>query len=302
MRRIPWDILLALLVPFLLGLGLGLVYSWVISPLHVLDAEPVALRVDFKDQYRSVIAAAYAATGNLPRAQARLSLLGDTDSIEALNAQAQRMLASGEQFEHADQVVALALALDENKRSTPQSGSVDNNGAPVSTPTVEFVNNIDAEPTSTATPPSLPSDVPIILTETPQTIEPQSTVNEPTPRPTNTPVPTLGAPFTLTGQETICDSNLPDGLLQVLVLNSNRRQLAGVEIVITWDGGKEQFFTGLKPELGNGYADFIMTTDTTYTIQLARGSDVALGITAPTCQTSSGEAFLGGIKLTFQQP
>jgi len=91
-------------------------------------------------------------------------------------------------------------------------------------------------------------------------------------------------------------------LLQVVVLNSNRRQIAGVEIDITWDGGKEQFFTGLKPELGNGYADYTMTPEITYSIQLARGSDVALGITAPTCQSPTGETFLGGIKLTFQQP
>jgi hypothetical protein len=87
-----------------------------------------------------------------------------------------------------------------------------------------------------------------------------------------------------------------------VTLNRSRRQVAGVEIVITWDGGKEQFFTGLKPELGNGYADYIMTPNTTYTVQLASGSDVALGITAPTCQSANGENFFGGIKLTFQQP
>jgi len=75
-----------------------------------------------------------------------------------------------------------------------------------------------------------------------------------------------------------------------------------VEIDITWDGGKEAFFTGLKPELGNGYADYSMAPAITYSVQLARGSDVALGITAPTCQSSAGETFLGGIKLTFQQP
>jgi hypothetical protein len=132
--------------------------------------------------------------------------------------------------------------------------------------------------------------------------QPAVTISAPTPRPTRTTIPTLGAPFALMGQETICDSNLPDGLLQVLVLNSNRRQLAGVEIIVTWEGGKEQFFTGLKPELGNGYADYIMTHDTTYAIQLARGSDVAQGIVAPTCQTASGETFYGGLKLTFQQP
>lgn len=289
MKRIPWDILLALLV----GLGLGLVYSWIISPARIIDAEPVALRADFKDQYRSAIAAAYNATGNLPRAQARLALLGDPDPIEALNAQAQRMLAGGmggNQFEQPDQVAALALAL---------SGD-DHTNAPVSTLPTEIANGVDA----TVTLPPPPPDVPILLTETPEIIEtqPAVTVSVPTPRPTRTAVPTLGAPFALAGQETICDSNLPDGLLQVLVLNANRRQLAGVEIVLTWDGGKEQFFTGLKPELGNGYADYIMTPDVTYAIQLARGSDVALGIVAPTCQTSSGETFFGGVKLTFQQP
>jgi hypothetical protein len=288
MRRVLWwrlGTILALLV----GLGLGLVYSWVISPRGVSDAEPITLRADFKDQYRSVIAAAYAASGNLPRARARLALLGDSNSIEALNGQAQRMRANNQSFERADQVVALALALDEST-----------SGAPPATPTNEIADQ--SENIVTATSPSLSSEVPLDLTETPQTIETQTPLIESTPRPTSTATPVPGEPFALTGQETICDSNLPEGLLQVMVLNSNRRQIAGVEIDITWDGGNEGFFTGLKPELGNGYADYIMTPDVPYSIQLARGSDVALGITAPTCQSSAGETFLGGIKLTFQRP
>jgi hypothetical protein len=285
MRRLPWDMLLALLV----GLGLGLVYSWVISPRGVFDAEPNTLRADFKDQYRSAIAAAYAATGNLPRAQARLALLGDSNPVEALNGQAQRMQANYQSFERADQVAALALALNEST-----------SGTPVVSATVEISDQSENSVTATSLPPS--SEIPLDLTETPQTIETQTLVIESTPRPTNTATPVPGEPFTLTGQETICDSNLPAGLLQVMVLNSNRRQIAGVEIDITWDGGKEGFFTGLKPELGNGYADYTMAPDITYSIQLARGSDVARGITAPTCPSSDGEAFLGGIKLTFQQP
>jgi hypothetical protein len=291
MRRVPWTVLFALLA----GVGLGLLYAWVLSPRGITDAQPSALRADFKDQYRAVVAAAYAANGNLPRAQARLALLGDTESVEALNAQAQRMRASsasGEEFENADLVVALALALDENS-----------SGAPISTPTIEVVDRREDTPAATDLP--LASEEPVVSTEIPlavETIETQITISPPTPRPTQTLVPTLGAPFELTGQESICDSNLPDGLLQVVTLNRSRRQVAGVEIVITWDGGKEQFFTGLKPELGNGYADYIMTPNTTYTVQLASGSDVALGITAPTCQSANGQNFFGGIKLTFQQP
>jgi len=283
MRRIPWDILLALLA----GLGLGLGYSWIISPTRVTDAEPLALRADFKDHYRSAIAAAYAATGNLPRAQARLSLLTDTDPIEALNAQAQRMLASGQSLEQADQLAALASALDQGVALEFTS-----------TPIPQIANTIIITSTLALDTSAVPNEI----TETPQPIETQATLSASTPRPTRTLIPTLGAPLTLTGQETVCDPNLPDGLLQVIVFDSRRRQLAGAKIMITWDGGEEEFFTGLKPELGNGYADFIMDPNTNYTVQLGAGSDIASGLTTSTCQTSDGETFFGGIKLTFQQP
>src|SRR5215217_2074917 len=126
MRRVRWDILFALLI----GLGLGLAYAWVLSPHPMTDAQPRALRADFKDQYRALIAAAYAATGNLPRAQARLAILGDANPVDALNAQAQRMLASAQTFERADYLAALASALE--------TGA---GGASISTPTLEFVRD-----------------------------------------------------------------------------------------------------------------------------------------------------------------
>lgn len=285
MRRVAWEVVLALLA----GLGLGLVYAWIISPLRVTDSAPAALRADFKDDYRSAIAAAYTASGNLPRARARLSLLGDADPVEALNAQAQRMLASGSSFGEADQVAALASALERGVAlaftSTPIAGTA-----------------INLVPTSTSAVSSLPSEIPLEFTETPEPFETQPILDTATLRPSPTTPPTQGAPFTLTGEAATCDPNLPDGLLQVMVFNSSRRQLAGTKIIITWDGGEEEFFTGLKPELGNGYADYIMDPSTTYTVQLGVGSDIAAGLAPSTCQTSDGETFLGGIKLTFQQP
>jgi hypothetical protein len=45
-----------------------------------------------------------------------------------------------------------------------------------------------------------------------------------------------------------------------------------------------------------------MSPNIVYTVRLASGSDIASDLIAPTCQTPSGETFLGGIKLTFQQP
>ena len=203
------------------------------------------------------------------------------------------MLATGVSFEEADQVAALAVALDQSETNPP----------PITqTSIVENADTTSNPPTSTLPAPS--SELPIQSTEATQpVVETQPTPSVvSTPRPTRTTVPTLSAPFGLTGQESVCDPNVPDGLLQIMILSSNRRQMPGMEILITWEGGAENFFTGLKPELGNGYADYVMTPDVTYTVQLRLGSDIASGLTAPTCQTPSGEAFFGGIKLTFQQP
>ena len=289
MRRLPWDIVLALFA----GLGVGLVYAWMIAPLGNTNTDPSRLRADFKDQYRSAIAAAYASTGSLPRAQVRLSLLGDPDPLAALSAQAQRMLANGEMPQQIDQVAALAQALA-GETVAPSLPAAE----PAEIPVV----------VSTATFPLTPPTDGFDLTETaiapltPFLGETQVPQPSPTLRPTQTLAPTRGAPFTLIAQDEVCDANLPDGLLQIIVLNSNRRQMPGIEIDVTWEGGGEPFFTGLKPELGNGYADFLMAPNISYTVQLAAGSDIASGLVAPTCQAENGETFFGGFKLTFQQP
>ena len=293
MRRFPWWLLLVL-VALLLGLGIGLGYAWIISPVNLTSSSPNLLRNDFKDQFRSVIAASYAATGNLARAQARLSLLSDDDAVEALNAQAQRVTASGE-FNQADQLAALALALENGGGAQP----------PFVIPPTLTVAEVEAEPSITLLP--SPEDLSFAATETPQVISTQIVETGPpastsTPRPTRTQLPTQGAPFRLIGQDTVCDPNLQEGLLQILVFNSNRRQLAGIKIIITWDSGGEEFFTGLKPELGNGYADFLMFPDTSHAVQLAVGSEIATNLVPPDCETPGVDSYLGGYRLTFQQP
>lgn len=286
MRRIAWIALSALLI----GLGIGLTLAWVVFPLGAVNSSPGALRTDFKDQYRSAIAAAFASNGNLERARARLELLDDADAIVALNAQAQRMLADNK-TEQASDVAALAAALAQGNAyvapvlitSTPYS-------YPTPQPTAAEDGALSA-----------PTAFDDFASPVPET-SPTQIVVEATARPTQTRIPTQSAPFALIGQEALCDANLPDGLLQILVLNANRKQLPGAEVHIAWAGGKESFFTGLKPELGNGYADFIMTPDVSYTIQLALGSDVAAALLAPSCKASNGALFTGGFKLTFQQP
>jgi hypothetical protein len=221
-----------------------------------------------------------------------LQQLGDTDLIEVLNAQAQREL-SGSKLTEADQLAALAFALENGTNPPIQTEP----------PIVQAETPITE---STASPFPSPADIPLILTETQQPFETQqiqtAIVLSPTPRPTSTRTPTQTAPFILTSQDLVCDANLPSGLLQVLALNSGRRQLPGIRVIVTWDSGNEEFFTGLKPELGNGYADYLMEPGRSYSVQLSTGSDIATNINAPSCLAPNGEGFIGGYKLTFQQP
>jgi hypothetical protein len=90
--------------------------------------------------------------------------------------------------------------------------------------------------------------------------------------------------------------------MQFILTDSNRRQVAGVEIIVTWNQGEDRFFTGFKPELGNGYADFIMEADTVYNIRIVTGGAFVPDISAPTCTDPNGVEYPGGILLTFQQP
>jgi hypothetical protein len=210
-----------------------------------------------------------------------------------LKAQAQQMLARGDSARVADQVAALAEVIEEGQDKIPPASN------PV-TPVLEIVKATSTPVSSSPSPEStfLPAETPSAS----PVEETQPALPSSTPRPSRTPVPTQGAPFKLTGQDEVCDPNLPDGLLQVVVLSANRRQIPGMEIKITWENNEEKFFTGLKPESGNGYADFIMTQGVSYSVQLAAGSDIAAGLIAPACQNPGGESYFGGIKLTFQQP
>jgi len=311
MRLPPRNPTIYIILALLAGLGLGLTYSWLISPVTYVDANPAVLRADFKDQYRVVIAASYASSHDLARARARLELLNNIDPVGELSAQAQRMLAAGESMKRVQPIAQLAADLLQGFPSTPIANTSAKRTPATNTPFVGTPFNpivdtpgpetpITDETMSPTTEFSEPTLVPTLSFE--QTPLVPQTVTIPTPRPTATPKPVSGSPFTLTEQDKICDTNLKPGLLQFVFMDSRRRQIAGIEIIVTWAKGEDRFFTGFKPELGDGYADFIMQADTVYSIRVAEGGSFVPDISAPACTSSEGSAYLGGLLLTFQQP
>ncbi|MEZ0396230.1 MAG: hypothetical protein ABWK53_07390, partial [Anaerolineales bacterium] len=95
----------------------------------------------------------------------------------------------------------------------------------------------------------------------------------------------------------------PPGLLQIEVQDAARQPIAGMEIIVSWPGGQERLFTGLKPELGNGYADFRMTPGVSYAVRLLPDNvPAATDLRAPTCTTGEGTSFTGSLRLLLRQP
>ncbi len=58
------------------GLGLGLLYGWVINPVKYADTTPDKLRSDYKADYVLMVAEIYHADKNLDQAARRVALLG----------------------------------------------------------------------------------------------------------------------------------------------------------------------------------------------------------------------------------
>lgn len=66
------------LLAFAAGIGLGLLYGWVISPVEFVDLSPETLRADFRADYILMVAEAYQAEHDLDLAARRLAIFGST--------------------------------------------------------------------------------------------------------------------------------------------------------------------------------------------------------------------------------
>jgi hypothetical protein len=310
-KRGPWF----MLTGAVLGIIIGVMAGWGLAPASNVDTPPASLRIDFKDQYRYMIAAAYSADGNLVRARARLGLLGDANPISALGDQSQRMLANNTSQEVVQTLADLAQALQNLPAATAASASPQ----PAASNTTSAITPVPATPAPTATSDLLDSpvasDTPLHgATPTPGAVTATATsilASTATPTVLSAPArtatlraPTFSAtpntPFVLSKQASFCDPAQP-GLVQIVLQNASGQPAPGVELIMTWVGGEEHFFTGLKPELGNGYADFVMSPGVEYALSMSAGATRVAKLIAPACTGTNGTSYPGGIRLEFKQ-
>ena len=248
----PLLILLALLT----GICIGLIVSWSSSAAGSGEAASV-LRGVPPEEYAALVARAWSVDGNDLRARERIEAV-----LPAGASPAQHM---------ADMACRLA--------SSAAAGSPEGQAALWSMR--NYYQSSGLRSCADALLPALDEHASILLADTP-TATPGATLRPPPsktpapattpePVPTNTAAPTLTATplrsFTMTGPAAFCDADRP-ALLEVYVQDRENRGLPAMELRVSWNGGEDRFFSGLKRERGLGYADFEMETGRRYRVNM----------------------------------
>jgi len=287
-RHGPWYLFTGVVI----GVALGLLIAWVISPVEYIDTAPYSMRSDAKDAFRGLIAQAYLEDGDLARARSRLALLQDANPLQVLADQAQRMLAKNTSPDEARALAQMAADM----QSAPATGtSGPGEQKATSTPAPSQSESI-ASPTATL-------DIgQVVLTPTSAPTKSPTPVSTFTPRALVRASATPGAPFALKDKTKVCDPKLTSGLLQVEVHNAADAPVSGVRVDVTWGAGQDSFFTGLFPLMDAGYADFVMASGVTYNLQIGEGGELVSKIAAPDCKNADGSSYSGGWMLDFNQP
>lgn len=66
------------ILAILVGIGIGLLFGWVVLPARYTDTRPDSLRVDYRSDYVLMVAEAYSRDGDLGQAMRRLVFLEES--------------------------------------------------------------------------------------------------------------------------------------------------------------------------------------------------------------------------------
>jgi hypothetical protein len=276
--------ILFVVVGVVVGLCLGLFITWQAWPVEYYDTDLVDLRREHKDDYVVMIAAAYAQNDDLESATSRLEQLGFEETKQIVLGLFQRYGEAG----YREETRSLArLAYDLGVSDVALLPYIQQ-----PTPTPEPSPTPQPTPTEvvipTATPTETPAEPTATSTEAPP--EPTSTATQPPPAPTHTPTtppedtptPTVAVDFDyqlVEKSDLGCTTDRDGDYILVYVRDVDDRGVAGVKAVVEGPGVEDSFFTGLKPDIGPGFADFLVTIPGSYSVEVVGGkTQVAQGL------------------------
>jgi len=280
----------ALVTGLVIGLALGLVYTWLVTPVELVNTYPALLRADYRQEWVRLVALSYAADGDLARARSRLEGLDQQEVKGAVAAVIEECASAGYPADTLRRLTALAVALDVHTPAmlvylhtpTRQPSLVPPTPTPSPSPTYTSSPTHAPSPSPTSTPTRTP--IPTVL----------SPLSTPTARPTDTPLPPTPTPapgpaFLVVDQQQLCERGQKPHI-EVIVQDERGEGLAGVEIWLMWSGGADRAVSGLKPSEGAGYADFSAEAGVNYTLAIGEpGMPLVTGLRIEPCPVEKDE-------------
>lgn len=259
----------------LLGIVGGLYLAWEVFPPPPGRATPADLAARYQELW-VVLAAQADQVEQDPRAlRRRLEALAWPDLPERVGAMVERGL-----LENWPDEVVRALAQVGRQLGARSPALIVVLATPVPTrvpPSPTLIPTPTPSPTATPTPSPSPTPLP--------TMEPSPTsVAAPTGSPTVTPTPST--PYEVERRPQ-CEAS---PLLRIRVFGPDGQERSGVRLWVSGPKGTETVLTGLKPGMGDGYADVRMEPRGTYRLALEEPEEVLGELTAESCRTDEGGA------------
>ena len=266
-----------ILLGLIIGLAGALYYTWVLAPIVYTNVIPARLSDGYRTEYIYLVSQSYAVNGDWEKAEQRLLALEDPELTQTVADLLETYLREQQDPQVIENLAHLAQGLGVDNKAVALFAPTPSGPLPTETPTPAVVIEPTVEPTATFTPSATP--------------EPSAT---PTASPE--PSPTARPNYRLLSQDLYCDKGEDVSLLVVETQDAMLNQLPGIEVLVTWDGGEDRFFTGFKPTFGTGYGDFEMVPGISYTVQLLDGSPEISGLRIEPCADGAN----GGWWLTYQ--
>lgn len=279
------------IIGLILGLAAGLIIAWVVAPVQQVDINPSQLNQEDQTRFLEAIALAYAQDSNLDRAIRRLlDLRFPGDPIQVMADTACTLATSG--YINSSSGFRAVQAMVSFYQLQGRAGCADE---VINVRTLDSTQVVEVTlPTATLTliPPATKTATPegsLLVTATPVT-----------PLIAATPLP---AQFDLANVATSCSAARP-GVIEVLVYAANGSTgIPGQAVRVRWGNEDNLFVTGLQPERGPGFADFVMEAGQSYLIDLPGQSAVVQPalVASPCTDPTSGERSIITYRVSFRE-
>lgn len=278
--------LTALIIGAAIGIGIGLFYTWTVNPVIRTDVFPWQLNKEGQTNWMIAASVAWARDRDIFQAANRLNELHLSDATFQRLADTACELARSSYAQSDSGLLAIRAMVNLAQGQGKTSCASDVVGA--STPTLVPTSTV-IQPTATLMPP--PSKTP-----TPPPAPTSTSATEEAPTST-----TAAGNFKVVRYEPYCSAK-SSGIIEVLVQESNGNGIPGVLVQVDWPGGKDQFYTGLKPERGDGYADFKAHPDEIYSVILPGQGERSDPIKTPACtDRENGGSAITSYRIYFRR-